>query len=210
MSDASLEERLAAVERALTEGDGSAPDLSAPDRDVVERVETLEEDVAELEAAVQAVRGYVGSVKHVNDEVEQRADAAMAKAEAVERALADGEDAAGVASDRRTTGGSPGCADERRGSRSISGATRDRSESWSSERAERAVPNPGHGRFDDRGTRRRGDRCDEAGEDPQQSVADRDTDRRQPIEPDRGRVGHQRLEGSDEEDGLLARLMGVL
>jgi hypothetical protein len=85
MSDEPLEERLAAVERALGDGDGATP--AQPTDDVADRLDALEDDVADLEAAVQALRGYVGSVKHVNDEVERRADAAMAKAEAVERQL---------------------------------------------------------------------------------------------------------------------------
>jgi hypothetical protein len=87
MPDDPLEERLAAVERAVRDGDGTA---AVADESLRDRVAAVEDDVADLEAAVQAVRGYVGGVRHVNDEVEQRADAAMAKAQAVERALADG------------------------------------------------------------------------------------------------------------------------
>lgn len=86
MQDATLEERLDAVERALTD-DASASIRTDAHEDLERRVAALEADLAELRAAVQAVRGYVGDVKHVNDEVEQRADAALAKAEAVERAL---------------------------------------------------------------------------------------------------------------------------
>lgn len=95
MPEDPLEERLAAVERAVDDGDTAA--TAAADR-LRDRVAAVEDDVAELEAAVQAVRGYVGGVRHVNDEVEQRADAALAKAEAVERTLevtrADGDAAA--------------------------------------------------------------------------------------------------------------------
>ena len=47
------------------------------DADVV----ALVDRVAELEAAVQALRGYAGSVRAVNDRVEERADAAVATAE---------------------------------------------------------------------------------------------------------------------------------
>jgi hypothetical protein len=86
MPDTPLEERLAAVERALSDAD---PEATPPDVDgLPARVAAIEEDVAELEAAVQAVRGYVGGVRAVNEDVEQRADAAMATAQAVERALA--------------------------------------------------------------------------------------------------------------------------
>jgi hypothetical protein len=95
MPDDPLEERLAAVERAVRDGDGTA---AVADESLRDRVAAVEDDVADLEAAVQAVRGYVGGVRHVNDEVEQRADAAMAKAHAVERALADDTDPRAAAS----------------------------------------------------------------------------------------------------------------
>ena len=99
MPETTLEERLDAVERALT-GERSVPDSDEPGtiRDdpgrssdeferLEARVEAVEDAVDELQAALQAVRGYVGSVKHVNDEVADRADVALAKAEAVERTL---------------------------------------------------------------------------------------------------------------------------
>lgn len=90
MSDETIERRLAAVERAVSTCPEDSPgdDNRSRDRDLADRLDDVETDVAELEAAVQAVRGYVGSVKHVNDEVERRADAALAKADRVERALA--------------------------------------------------------------------------------------------------------------------------
>lgn len=74
----SLEGRLNAVERALTEDESL---------DRTDRLDELETRVAELEAAVQALRGYVGSVRAVNDEIETRADRALRKAEALERSL---------------------------------------------------------------------------------------------------------------------------
>ncbi|VTT87003.1 hypothetical protein DM2_3041 [Halorubrum sp. DM2] len=49
------------------------------------RLDDLEERVAELEAATQAVRGYVGAVRAVNREVERRADLALSRATAAER-----------------------------------------------------------------------------------------------------------------------------
>jgi uncharacterized coiled-coil protein SlyX len=72
----SVERRLDAVERALTENEP----LERADR-----LDDLETRIAELEAAVQALRGYVGSVRAVNEEIEQRADHALRKAQAVER-----------------------------------------------------------------------------------------------------------------------------
>jgi len=88
-----LAERVEAVERALTDGHELAElpegaDLAATVAATDERVDDVEERLAELEAAVQAVRGYVGNVRSVNREVERRADAALA---AVER-LDDGSD----------------------------------------------------------------------------------------------------------------------
>jgi hypothetical protein len=41
----------------------------------------VESRVAELEAAVEALRGYLGSVQAVNDDVERRADLALARTE---------------------------------------------------------------------------------------------------------------------------------
>jgi hypothetical protein len=92
--DGTIEERLAAVERALTDGDHDCAALAegAATADRVAELEAgLEETtdrVAELEAATQALRGYVGNVRSVNDEVEQRADEALETAQAARRAAA--------------------------------------------------------------------------------------------------------------------------
>ncbi|SNR53400.1 DUF7310 family coiled-coil domain-containing protein [Halorubrum vacuolatum] len=81
-----LEERLRAVERALTGGGRPVADLepgaaAADERERLdERLCDLESRVEELEAATQAVRGYVGAVRAVNCEVERRADLALAAA----------------------------------------------------------------------------------------------------------------------------------
>ena len=81
--DETLEDRIAAVERALTDGDHDLAAL-ATEGDAADRIETLEADVAELtdrvtelEAATQALRGYVGNVRAVNEEVRERADLAL-------------------------------------------------------------------------------------------------------------------------------------
>lgn len=82
MSDDSLEARVAAVERALTDGDPVA-DLS--DAAELQRqldalsadLDTLGERVDALEATVQSLHGYVGEIEHVNERVERRADAAQ-------------------------------------------------------------------------------------------------------------------------------------
>lgn len=81
--DETFEERLAAVERAVTEGDQDlaalAETANVTDRleDAESDLETLSDRVAELEAATQALRGYVGNVRSVNRDVERRADAAL-------------------------------------------------------------------------------------------------------------------------------------
>lgn len=92
-----LEERVEALERTVSETDAGFGDIRAvaeQSEDITAlqaEVESLQDRVCELEAAVQAVRGYVGNVRAVNDEVEQRADAALAKAEALEEALDSAE-----------------------------------------------------------------------------------------------------------------------
>ena len=88
--DESLAERVAALERAITDGDH---DLSALAREgeLADRVEALEAEVSELtdrvdelDAATQALRGYVGNVEAVNREVERQAEAALAAVESIE------------------------------------------------------------------------------------------------------------------------------
>ncbi|WP_324756754.1 DUF7310 family coiled-coil domain-containing protein [Haloarcula sp. GH36] len=88
-----LSERVSAVERAMTEGEKTLPDAEAVAEleprvaDVEDRLALLDERVTELEAATQALRGYVGSVKSVNEDVEQRADAALAAVDRLEDRL---------------------------------------------------------------------------------------------------------------------------
>lgn len=84
----SLDERLRAVERALTDGDcdlaeiENAADHHARIETLDDRLTAVEDRLADLEAATQALRGYVGNVRAVNREVERRADAALAAVEA--------------------------------------------------------------------------------------------------------------------------------
>jgi len=88
-----LAERLRTVERAVTDGTTEFPEvteLAALEERVAaveERVDDIDERTAELEAATQALRGYVGNVRSVNDEVEQRADAALAATDRLEGRL---------------------------------------------------------------------------------------------------------------------------
>lgn len=101
-----LEQRVAALERAVTDGEGDAAALAeaavTADRleDCEATVEDLEDRVAELEAATQALRGYVGNVRSVNREVEERADLALSRVEALTgRAEAVTGDRAGAQSE---------------------------------------------------------------------------------------------------------------
>lgn len=88
-----LERRLSAVERSLT-GDEQTLDALVEGGELQGRVEGLEaelaaaeERIAELEAATQALRGYVGNVRSVNEDVAQRADAALAAVDRLEEQI---------------------------------------------------------------------------------------------------------------------------
>ncbi|QZP37610.1 DUF7310 family coiled-coil domain-containing protein [Halobaculum magnesiiphilum] len=84
-----LRTRLAAVERACS-GDadvgpadlGDAAEATAELQNASERIDELEDRVAELESATKALRGYVGSIRAVNERVERRADRALAASRA--------------------------------------------------------------------------------------------------------------------------------
>ena len=106
MSDVeTLAERVRTVERAVTDGDQTFPAVDdiaeLTERiDALEReLEELDERTADLEGATQALRGYVGNVRSVNERVEQRADTALAATERLERRLDDAEETAGPGPD---------------------------------------------------------------------------------------------------------------
>lgn len=93
-----IDDRLSALERRLEDAPGAdaetpatatanaGPADAAPETDLEARIETLEAEIADLEAGLQAVRGYVGSVERVNESVERRANAAIAAVERLESA----------------------------------------------------------------------------------------------------------------------------
>lgn len=104
--DDRLEERVRALERTVTDGEYELTELTeevaARERlgDLETEAANLADRVAELEAATQALRGYVGNIRAVNQDVERRADAALAKAESVEKRLGSGREGPGSDDDR--------------------------------------------------------------------------------------------------------------
>lgn len=104
-----LASRLDAVERAVTTDDGTVPpaDVHRSERDdagttdagdsrdrevddgVGAELEALRERVATLEAELDAVRGLLGGVQAVDESVERRADAALAKVERLESSMTE-------------------------------------------------------------------------------------------------------------------------
>ena len=92
--DDRLEERVAALERTITDGhaDGGLPDAARMDARLDEleaTVDDVDDRLAELDAAVQALRGFAGGVRAVDEAVEQRADAAVARVDRLEAELAE-------------------------------------------------------------------------------------------------------------------------
>jgi len=90
-----LEDRVAALERRLdasvqdkaSAGESGRQNSTSPDSAALaERIDDLEATIADLEAGLEALRGYVGSIDHVNESVERRADAALAAVERLEAA----------------------------------------------------------------------------------------------------------------------------
>ncbi len=132
-----LSERLASVERRLTDADdGTVGDIGAVEgrlAELEERADGIETRVERLESGLQATRGLLGGVDAVDESIERRADLALAKAEEIERRLdaADGPpvDAAPTpdrrdADDRRTAGTDPATgADDDRIVAGVSSAT---------------------------------------------------------------------------------------
>lgn len=135
-----LSERLASVERRLTDADdGTVDDVGAVEArlaDLEARADELASRVEELESGLQATRGLLGGVDAVDESVERRADLALAKAEEIERLLdADGPavDTAPTpeghaVDDRRTPGEEPatGSSDDRVGDARPSATTAER------------------------------------------------------------------------------------
>ncbi|WP_207586496.1 DUF7310 family coiled-coil domain-containing protein [Halomontanus rarus] len=90
-----FEKRLAAVERAVVDGDFELSELAdvasmvATVEKLEGRLDELEQRVAEVEGATQSVEGYVSRIESVNGDVEQRANTAIATVDRLERRLDD-------------------------------------------------------------------------------------------------------------------------
>lgn len=93
-----LEARIGALERALTDQECDFSELATEAEtqtrlaDTETQVEELTDRVAELEAATQALRGYIGNVRAVNRDVEKRADLALSKVESLTETQATNRD----------------------------------------------------------------------------------------------------------------------
>lgn len=89
--DDALEERIEALERTVSDGEfdrepGDYAEVETRLSAVESQLDEIDTRIDDLEAATQALRGYVGNIRAVNDDIEQRANTALAKAEALERA----------------------------------------------------------------------------------------------------------------------------
>lgn len=125
-----LEERLTAVERTVVDGDYELEELAevgeiADDLDRLDsRFDDVEERLAELEATVQSMGGFVSNVESVNEGVEQQAAAAVAAVDRLERRL-DGIEQSLAAADssapRDATAGSDGRREDRSSAEAASG-----------------------------------------------------------------------------------------
>jgi hypothetical protein len=93
--DDTIERRLDAVERAVSDGETDLGDLAtAKGREtrldaIEDRLADLEATVDDLDAATQSLRGYVGNIRSVNRDVERRAESALAAVERLEAGLDD-------------------------------------------------------------------------------------------------------------------------
>jgi chromosome segregation ATPase len=77
-----ITERLAAVERRLTDDADPAADaasVAARVSALEARADDLDDRLAAVESGLDALRGLVGEVERVDDRVERRADAAVAR-----------------------------------------------------------------------------------------------------------------------------------
>jgi hypothetical protein len=111
--DDTVDERLDAIERALTDGEApdGLPDAAHVDArldDIEAAAADLDDRLAELEAAVDALRGFAGGIKAVDEAVERRANAAVARVERLEAELREA-DRSGIGTGRAPARSTAGC-----------------------------------------------------------------------------------------------------
>jgi hypothetical protein len=170
---------------------GSVAGESVTEESVAADVVALEDRVAELEAAVQALRGYAGSVRAVNDRVEERADAAVATADDCRERV--------VALERRVGGGDDGFVHSRTEPGEPAGGTRrGATESRERQSADGSVDG---GAMPDRGVSRGAD-----------GARDAASGSEVPWPPAAPRAPYGEVDADDdrEQPGLLARLRDAL
>ncbi|MFB6195368.1 MAG: hypothetical protein ABEI80_04290 [Haloplanus sp.] len=105
-----LDERVDAVERAVTDGHAAEglPDAARMEErlaDLETAVDDIDDRLAELEAAVQALRGFAGGIQAVDESVERRANAAIARVERLETELRERGGGAGDEPEREVAEG---------------------------------------------------------------------------------------------------------
>lgn len=93
LDPAEITDRLAAVERRLTDGetDDLAADAAAVEARMSEleaRADEIDDRLAAVESGLDALRGLVGEVDRADEEVERRADAALAGVDDLETRVA--------------------------------------------------------------------------------------------------------------------------
>ncbi|MBX0288077.1 hypothetical protein EGH22_17225 [Halomicroarcula sp. F28] len=88
-----LEQRVAAVENTVTNGDVEFEEISEITQliedvaEMSEQLEALERRLVAVEGATESLEGYVGNVRSVNEETEDRADAAIAAVDRLEQKI---------------------------------------------------------------------------------------------------------------------------
>lgn len=110
-----VDERLRAVERAISADGAADVELTDPTGELGERIEALEAEVADLDAAVQAIRGYVGHVRSVDESVANEADSALAAVDDLRKRvnrLEEGDDRFSPDPNERTVGSADGERDD--------------------------------------------------------------------------------------------------
>lgn len=112
---------------------------AVPHGDVESRLAAVEAELAELEAGLQAVRGYVGNIDHVNESVERRANAALAAVDRLESVTGPAPHIATCATAPEPSDGSDGDGTEAERERATPGAEPEVDQTGSDEQSTEAA-----------------------------------------------------------------------